>query len=202
MATTTSPQTTPQPTSATPIRPTTWLDAAIAVLTATGRPMRPPEIVATARQWRWVPTSTTRTPAQSVGRDLRLAAQRGTSGLTTGPKKGQFQRLEPTRGPRPTTTTPWLPSAPLIRLIEATGGLPACGLGRHPGDPIEHTRLIGRLERAYQRARSGMVSVPAADELSVRVLGRHPCEVFGALWWDADAINEDTSPAGPVPRAG
>jgi len=47
-----------------------------------------------------------------------------------------------------------------------------------------------------------MVSVPAADELSVRVLGRHPCEVFGALWWDADAINEDTSPAGPVPRAG
>ena len=203
MTTNASPQTSPPPSSAAQVCPRSWLDASIAVLTLTGRPMRPPEIVAAARQRGWVPPSATRTPTQSVARDLRAAARNPNSGLAGGPGKGQFHSLRAHAGDRTSNKTLWLPSAPLLRVLEASGGLAASGLRCHADDTVEHRRLVERLQRSYERARNqgGWVTVVAADELCVRVLGVHPVQVFGPLWWDPTE-DRGSHPPVPLPRAG
>lgn len=72
-----------------------------------------------------------------------------------------------------------LPSAPLIAMVEARGGIGAALTAR--GLP---PRLRAKFSRAYHRAKSsGTVSLQQADRLCVVVLGKHPCEVWGAEWF-------------------
>lgn len=69
-------------------------------------------------------------------------------------------------------------SEPLIRAIEARGGLAAVV---NQYDYPERERR--RLARSYQRALSdGDLTYKAADELCVRLLGTHPLVVFGDAW--------------------
>jgi hypothetical protein len=201
MTPTASPQSTQEPISATRIPRPSWLAASVAVLTATGRPMCAREIAEAARQWGWAPLSTTRSPARSVGRDLRLAASRGDARVVAGPGRGQFRSPGATS---PARTVAWLPSEPLVRLVQARGGFAACGLQRPHRDAIKRLRLVECLGRAYRRARTrGHLTVYAADLMSIRVLGLHPCQVWGALWWAAIADGEEAlSPPAALLQAG
>jgi hypothetical protein len=164
--------------------PTSWREVAIAVLTVSGRPLSAVEIVAGARARGWVPASKTKTPSQSVSRDLRVAIARGDTRVVAGPERGQFlaaAAVGTVWAPAPATR---LPIEPLGALIAARGGLRACGVRHHPADSSERTRWVARIQRGYERARRrGWVSVQAGDELSVAVL-RHPAEVWGDDWWD------------------
>lgn len=94
---------------------------------------------------------------------------------------------------------PYLPAAPLVALmirtyeqhIEPVSDF--CGrfrsgprqlarmwVRRYGGDEATITR---RLQR-YLYGQSSMVDLVFADQLCV-LLGRHPYEVYGALWWEA-----------------
>jgi len=182
MTPTTQPGTVPTKAGPATCVPTSWREVAIAILSVAGQPLSAIEIVAGARARGWVPASKTKTPSQSVRRDLHAAIARGDTRVVTGPAPGQF--LTPVGtvwAPGPATR---LPIEPLAVLIAARGGLRACGVRHHPGDSTERTRWVARLQRGYERARRrGWVSVQAGDELSVAVL-RHPAEVWGDDWWD------------------
>lgn len=68
-------------------------------------------------------------------------------------------------------TAPTLPAAPVVVRIRQLGGVRAC-CGRNEA-----------LERAYNRAAAaGRLTVWAADQLAVRVLGEHPLMVWGEDW--------------------
>jgi hypothetical protein len=80
---------------------------------------------------------------------------------------------------------PRLPIQPLVNLVDAHGGLRACGVWDHTGTP-NRIRWARRLLRAYSRSRQrGWIGLHAADELSVKALSMHPAEIWGADWWDA-----------------
>ena len=183
MRATTQPAT--DPTTAGPATsvPTSWREVAIAVLTAAGRPLSAVEIVAGALDHGWVPASKTKTPSQSVRRDLHAAIARGDTRVVAGPAPGQFLAAGAVGtdwAPAPVTS---FPVSPLEALIAAGGGLRACGVRHHPGDSLERTRWVARLHRALARARrSGFIGYRAGDELSV-ALGRHPAEVWPHEWW-------------------
>lgn len=67
---------------------------------------------------------------------------------------------------------PVLPAAPLIALVEAAEAAPTM------------TAQQGALSRAWHRAvASGAVTRPSGDKLAMELLGKHPCEVWGADWW-------------------
>lgn len=71
------------------------------------------------------------------------------------------------------STVVHLPAAPLVRVVEAAGGMRQL-----------HVR-DDRLERSFYRARrSGHLTLWAADELAVHALGQHPALVWGDAWWD------------------
>lgn len=45
------------------------------------------------------------------------------------------------------------------------------------------------LRRAYQKAKlEGSLTVWQADELCIRLLGRHPSEVYGEAWWRSGSL--------------
>ena len=79
--------------------------------------------------------------------------------------------LTATRAPR---CEPGLPFEPLRSRIEAR-------LGPH-GVLVS----LGDADRQayYRAARSGVITVWAADRLCVDVLGLHPAAVYGATWWE------------------
>lgn len=64
----------------------------------------------------------------------------------------------------------WLPAAPLLELLE----------GVDFGE--RHSSLKAKCERAQT---TGRLTITVADELAVRLLGLHPCEVYGTAWWSA-----------------
>jgi hypothetical protein len=67
-----------------------------------------------------------------------------------------------------------LPIEPLRRAVERRGGLAQLGAGKH-GDTA--------LRQAYHRGlRQGYLSLVAADQLAVRLLGAHPIELWGDAW--------------------
>lgn len=69
-----------------------------------------------------------------------------------------------------------LPAAPLVRVVEAAGGMRAL----HVRDE--------RLERSYYRAkRAGTLTVWAADKLAVIGLRTHPALLWGDAWWEPTA---------------
>lgn len=77
-----------------------------------------------------------------------------------------------------------LPSAPLLRQIELRGGPAACGV-----------RQNSREQKALERAqRHGWLTVRAADELAVRLLGELPCELWGQDYWTMDDACEPWRP--------
>jgi hypothetical protein len=82
---------------------------------------------------------------------------------------------------------PALPSGPIVALIARCGGprLAAEEYGtRHALTPAR----MEALDRAFYRAQQlGRLTVYAADELAVRLLGLHPAEVWGESWWEAAA---------------
>lgn len=191
MTTTTRAHTVPTAPYPNVVRPTSWLETSILVLRASRRPLSAHQIVAAALATGSTPPSRTRTPARSVNRDLNVAARRGDR-VIAGPRPGQFY-ADPAlyAQPAPSRTQrkqpPRLPIQPLALLIAAHGGLRACGIRHQPGDLTDRTRWVARLQRAYERARqSGWISLHAADQLAIHALLRHPAEVWGALWWDAE----------------
>ncbi|NMM23749.1 MAG: hypothetical protein HHJ11_09670 [Phycicoccus sp.] len=167
-----------------------WLETAVSILQASSTPLNARQIVAVAHTARYRPRSQTRTPVQSVNRDLRAAVRRGDPRVVLGPGPGQFTGIAaagpPTRSSRKSSLgVSQLPVEPLATLIASKGGLRACGVRHQPGDTIERVRWAGRLQRAYLRARRrGWISIHTADELAVKALGTHPCSVWGVLWWD------------------
>lgn len=184
MTATTQPGTAPTTDGPATCVPTSWREVAIAILTAAGRPLSAVEIVAGALDRGWVPASKTRTPSQSVRRDLHAAIAGGDTRVVAGPARGQFLAagaVGTVWAPAPVTR---FPVGPLEVLIAARGGLRACGVRHHPGDSPERTRWVARLHRAFARARrSGFISYQAGDELSV-ALRRHPAEVWPDEWWE------------------
>lgn len=175
--------------SAIPAAPTTsWLETAVAILQVSPTALTALQIVAFAHSNGYSPSSQTRTPAQTVNRDLRAAVRRGDPRVVFGPGAGHFTGTAATAARaahRQAYATPQLPIEPLVRLIVAKGGLRACGVRRQPGDGLERVRWAARLQRAYLRARlRGYISLATADELAVALL-LHPCEVWGMQWWDA-----------------
>lgn len=70
----------------------------------------------------------------------------------------------------------YLPAQPIVVLIEARGGLGACGI------------RCSRLRRAYTRAkREGVVTIWAADKLAIAI-GHHPSLVWVDAWWSPDYL--------------
>jgi hypothetical protein len=184
MTPTTQPGTVPTKAGPATCVPTSWREVAIAILSVSGRPLSAVEIVAAARARGWIPASKTKTPSQSVRRDLHAAIARGDTRVVAGPAPGQFlaaAAVGTVWAPAPITR---LPVQPLEVLIAARGGLRACGVRHHPGDSTERTRWVARLQRGLGRARRrGWVSVQAADEFAV-ALSRHPVEVWPDEWWE------------------
>jgi hypothetical protein len=179
-----------------------WLEAAVAVLTASRRPLRAREIVDAAQELGLSPMSLTKTPIQSVNRDLHAAIRRNDARIVAGPVPGQFYApnvavAEPGTAQAPSAqtvrsrqvqvrSTARLPIGPLASLIQARGGLIACGVTAQPGDSEEHARWAARLQRGFLRARTGgSIGLYDADELAVRALGLHPSSVWGETWWEA-----------------
>ena len=167
-----------------------WLETAVSILQASSTPLNARQIVAVASSARYRPRSQTRTPVQSVNRDLHAAVRRGDPRVVLGPGPGQFTGVAaaagpPTRSPRKSSSgLPQLPVQPLATLIASRGGLRACGVRHQPGDTIERVRWATRLQRAYLRARRrGWISIHTADELAVMALGMHPSAVWDELWW-------------------
>lgn len=64
-----------------------------------------------------------------------------------------------------------LPAEPLLRFVALAGGPEACGAGK--GTAAEQALLRAR--------RLGWVTIEAGDVLAVRLLGRHPSEIWGEL---------------------
>jgi len=171
-----------------------WLETAIVILYASPRPLTAIQIVAVAHSAGYSPRSRTRTPVQSVNRDVRAAVRRGDPRVVLGPGGGQFSvaaamleapgvPVPPSR--KPSSAVPRLPIDPLASLIAAHGGLRACGVRQHPGDSLDRIRWVARLQRAYLRARCrGWIGLYLADELAT-ALWLHPSEVWGTAWWDA-----------------
>jgi hypothetical protein len=183
-------------TTANPVAmPSSWLEAAVHVLKGPSRPMNARQIVEAVQVARCTPPSRTRTPAQSVNRDLRAAVRRGDARVLLGPVAGQFigapasagaERTPPSASREGASAVRRLPIGPLAVLIAARGGLRVCGVRYHPGDSIERAQWVARLQRAYLRSlQRGWISVYTADELAVKALWQHPCEIWGAQWWDA-----------------
>lgn len=178
-ATTLAADTTPT-TAAGPNPALSWLETAVAILNASPDPLTASGIVAVAQATGRM-RSTTRTPAQSVNRDLHRAARAGDTRFVTGPLAGQFcgnaaATARPCRHSR-------LPIQPLASLIAARGGLGACGVRQNAGDSPERVRWVARLERAFLRSRRrGWIGFLTADDLAI-ALSLHPYEVFGDRWW-------------------
>jgi hypothetical protein len=187
--TTLDARTTPTP-AAAPGLASSWLETAVAILNSCPGPLTAAGIVAVARATGRM-RSTTRTPAQSVNRDLHRAARAGDTRFVTGPLAGQFSGnaagsakpgAAPTLGGRP-CKHPHLPIEPLASVIAARGGLRACGVRQNAGDSAERVRWVARLERAFLRSRRrGWIGFLTADELAI-ALSLHPYEVFGDRWW-------------------
>jgi len=191
MATTTRARTAPKTLNPAPIAPASWLESAVLVLRASGRPMTAAEIALAAHAARCAPPSRTRTPARSVSRDVNAALRRGDTRIAAGAAPGLFcadpaRNAQPAPARTPRRKPPALPVRPLAALVAAAGGLAACGIRHHPGDLIDRIRWAARLQRAYTRALTGgLISLRLADEICVHGLRQHPSEVYGNLWWDA-----------------
>lgn len=174
-----------------------WLETAICVLSRSPWPLSSRQIVVAAEVAGCVPASRTRTPAQSVNRDINAALRRGDVRVLAGRVPGQFYAAGagPACGPAPAPapaprrkarTGARLPIEPLAQLVAARGGLWACGVAHRPGDPLDRVRWVARIQRAYLRARlSGWVSQRNGDEMAVKLLLLHPVSVWGSDWWDA-----------------
>lgn len=157
--------------------------------------MRASDIVAAVRAGGYAPPTRTRTPAQTVNRDLHGALRRGDTRIVGGPGRGQFRAATAHMGAKPSpapnprkraSAGPRLPILPLALLVAAKGGLAACGVRHQAGDCIDRVRWAARIERAYLRARRrGWITLQAADQISVSVLLLHPSEVWHDAWWDA-----------------
>lgn len=205
----------PTTASAGPDTPLSLREAAIVALIRTGTPMSAAQIVTRIEQLGLAPQTRTRTPAQSVNRDLHTAVRRGDPRITTGPEPGQFAptgQTDPT--PRTDVTAPTrpvdrrpvslrLPVEPLqdavetaqIRFVETADGSP--------------TRARA-LYRTYRRSVArGWIHLFDADEISISILGAHPCVIWGDGWWetmaDADryvraARTARTPGDGPAPK--
>ena len=76
-----------------------------------------------------------------------------------------------------------LPAAPLMKLLRACDDL-VNGSGGVRTAAACSPRYRRVIERAAER---GYMSARLADEVCVKVLGLHPCEVFGDAWWTDDA---------------
>jgi len=194
MAPTTHTSSAPTPAHPAVIGFGSWLEASVAVLRASSGPMRASDIVAAVRAGGYAAPTRTRTPTQSVNRDLHNAQRRGDPRVIAGPGRGQFRATTAHMGAKPSrapnrkraSAAPRLPILPLAVLVAARGGLAACGVRHQAGDGIERVRWTARLRRAYLRARrAGFITYQAADTICVLVLQSHPQDVFGDVWWDA-----------------
>lgn len=72
-----------------------------------------------------------------------------------------------------------MPMRPLVRLVTLAGG-PTVAIRRAAFDHRETRRLYALYHRGE---RAGLLTVGAADELAVRLLGLHPALVWGQTWW-------------------
>lgn len=162
----------------------TWREAAIIALTIAAVPMNAALVVATVTELGIAVSSSTKTPTQTVNRDLhaavrnqdprvRFADQRGWFVATSGqdaPTAGRA--LPPPAGPR-------LPIEPLECAVGAAGGVGAVGL-------TSRTESGRRPARVYYRAlERGWIDLFDADLICVQHLRVHPCLVFGESWWEA-----------------
>ena len=81
----------------------------------------------------------------------------------------------------------WLPVAPLMPFVATRGGVRSC-LSHLPSEEIE------RLERRFYRAvQSGRLKATTADELSVRLAGLTPIEIWGDEYIAASPNTNDPS---------
>lgn len=90
----------------------------------------------------------------------------------------RLQRIERAEGLESLTHVR-LPAAPLMKHLRACDELNESGGGVRTA-ASRSTRYRRALVRAQE---TGEVSARLADELCVKVLGMHPCEVYGEAWW-------------------
>ena len=98
----------------------------------------------------------------------------------TGPDDGDGDVRPPTppSGRSDASRWPRLPAAPLVDAVSHRGGLRELLAGRRK------TREGQRLARSYFRAKAqGWVTVTTADVLACRLLGMHPCFLWGETFW-------------------
>lgn len=166
-----------------------WKQAALLVLVEAGEPLRAQQIVSRITELGLVTRTHTRTPAQSINRDLHNAVRRGEEGIASGPEPGQFyapsiHRPSPARVTERVRRTvvprgPRLPIEPLQAAVEAIGGVGTAGFGGSAD------REQQRLGRTYHRSvKRGWIDLYDADTIAIRHLGMHPCMLWGSGWWD------------------
>lgn len=98
----------------------------------------------------------------------------------TGPDDGDGDVKSPSHpsGRSDGSRWPRLPAAPLVDAVSQRGGLQELLAGH------SKTREGQRLARSYFRAKAqGWVTVATADVLACRLLGVHPCFLWGEAFW-------------------
>lgn len=116
----------------------------------------------------------------------RSARSAPVSTLTAAQAATQTTSIQsPAAGSSPARTLYRLPVEPLEHAVALRGGVAELGARRDAGADQEHQRWVERTMRSFNRARrQRWVSVWAADELCVHLLGVHPAFIFGDMWWD------------------
>jgi hypothetical protein len=179
-----------------------WLELAVAVLAASRQPLRAADIVRGGAELGLTPRSGSRTPAQSLNRDLHQAVAHGERRVGLGPQPGQFQYLDSS----PATVAGHPPTGPDPSAISSRtrpGGCPAeefaelePGLAGDGGGLPEQRLPVSPLVRAVQ-LRGGLATLgltpTAAGRGSDRKFidrvtrGYHRSKARGWIRvWDAD----------------
>lgn len=179
--------------SPVPTMPMSWREAAIAILAEHTGPLTAREILAVAHSRGLPIASRTRTPVQTINRDLHTMSRRADPPVIPGPQPGQFvhatHATTPVRPAPPATRRsargPRLPVEPLAEAVRAAGGIHVLLRG---SDRKERDRIAHGYRRAVSR---GWVDLYVADLVSVTYLGVHPCLVFGEGWWETLADTDD-----------
>lgn len=109
-------------------------------------------------------------PAAEIPPPVQFTATRPDDGDVRSPAHPSG-RSDASRWPR-------LPTAPLVDAVSHRGGLRELLAGRRK------TPEGQRLARSYFRAKAqGWVTVTTADVLACRLLGMHPCFLWGEAFW-------------------
>lgn len=71
-----------------------------------------------------------------------------------------------------------LDAAPILRVIEARGGIDGVVGGRTDRDALAFKRMMSKAREC------GTISVSSADRYCIKILGVNPALIYGEAWWD------------------